>query len=135
MLNARQIISVGSRSATLLPTFRAHLALTLLATFLVLGIARSAFPQGTDGRTEGGHPKRNLIVITDLEPDDRIALQLLAANFSKDEIALIGTTVMNSARKKELVRRLTNQVGLQGVGVYQGTGGTFSSYPNIASSR
>jgi len=78
---------------------------------------------------------RKFIVITDLEPDDRIALHILAARIPKDRLLLVGTTVMNAARKQALTRRLLDQLSFGKVPVFQGTGGIASSYDDIASSR
>ena len=74
-----------------------------------------------------------LVVITDMEPDDRIALHLVAALFP-DRLTLVGTTVMHSYRKKLLAERLLLQLGLGRVPVAQGSGGHANSYPNIDSS-
>ena len=77
------------------------------------------------------HP---IVVITDMEPDDRIALHVVAALYP-DRLALIGTTVMHAYRKKLLAERLMRQLGLGRVPVLQGSGGDAKSYPDIASSR
>ena len=77
---------------------------------------------------------RNLLVIVDMEPDDRIALILLAAEFS-DEIIFVGTTGMHAGRKAALARKFLDQMGLGTVPVIQGSGGEAESYPEIASSR
>jgi len=74
-----------------------------------------------------------LVVITNMEPDDRIALHLVAALFP-DRLTLVGTTVMHSYRKKLLAERLLLQLGLGRVPVAQGSGGYASRYPNIESS-
>jgi hypothetical protein len=74
-----------------------------------------------------------IVVITDMEPDDRIALHLVAALFP-DRLALIGTTVMHSYRKKLLAERLMQQLDLGHIPVVQGSGGDATSYPNISSS-
>lgn len=78
--------------------------------------------------------RKNLIVITDLEPDDRIALNLLAARFG-ERLKFVGTTVMNAWRKKVLAEQYLKQLGLTGIKVYVGTGGRSTDYPDIASSR
>ncbi len=78
---------------------------------------------------------RKFIIITDLEPDDRIALLILAARISQDKILFIGTTVMHAAKKKALTRRLLDQVGFNKIQVWQGTGGIPTSYHDIASSK
>lgn len=75
------------------------------------------------------------IIITDLEPDDRIALHVLAAKIPKHEILCVGTTVKNAARKKALTRKLLDQLHLHDVPVYQGSGGDNASYSDTASSR
>ena len=75
-----------------------------------------------------------LVVITDLEPDDRLAIHLLASRFGSRQLALVGTTVMHAGRKKILTRRLLDQLGLDKVPVIQGSGGKGGAYPSIASS-
>jgi inosine-uridine nucleoside N-ribohydrolase len=74
-----------------------------------------------------------LVVITDMEPDDRIALHLAAALFP-DRLALVGTTVMHSFRKMLLAERLLQQLGLGHIPVVQGSGGNAASYPEVRSS-
>ena len=74
---------------------------------------------------------RRIIVITDLEPDDRMALHLLAARFRAPEIAFVGTTVMHAGRKALLARRLLGQLGLAEVPVFSGPGGEAGDYPDI----
>lgn len=92
--------------------------------------------QEEEKKSASQHPAKNkFIVITDLEPDDRIALHVLAARIPKDEILFVGATIKNSALKRELIQRLLNQLGLSDVTVYQGSGGAAASYRDIASSR
>ena len=76
-----------------------------------------------------------LIIITDLEPDDRIALLLVAAEVPATDIAFIGTTVMHAGRRQMLVRQMLDQLGLNTIQVIQGSGGSADDYPDIASSR
>jgi len=77
---------------------------------------------------------RSLIVITDMEPDDRIALILLAGLFP-ETISLVGTTGLHAGRKAALARQLMDQLGLPGVPVVQGSGGISADYTDITSSR
>lgn len=77
---------------------------------------------------------RNLIVITDMEPDDRISLILLAS-LGPESISLVGTTGLHAGRKAALARQLMDQLGMPDVPVVQGSGGLPASYPAIASSR
>lgn len=87
-----------------------------------------------------GHPEPDaepttpIVVITDMEPDDRIALHLLVALFPK-RVTLIGTTVMHSYRKKVLAARLMQQLNMAHIPVVQGSGGYADNYPEITSSR
>jgi len=69
-----------------------------------------------------------------MEPDDRIALLLLAAEFPS-EIAFVGTTVMHAGRKQVLADQFLDRIGLPGIPAIQGTGGEAASYPEIASSK
>jgi len=78
---------------------------------------------------------KKYIIITDLEPDDRIALHVLAARIPHNEILFVGTTIKNAARKKALTRKLLDQLRLATIPVYQGSGGTAEMYYDIASSR
>jgi hypothetical protein len=75
-----------------------------------------------------------IVVITDMEPDDRIALHLIGVMFP-ERLAFIGTTVMHSFRKRMLAERLMQQLGLGRVPIFQGSGGYAEDYPDIASSR
>jgi hypothetical protein len=77
---------------------------------------------------------RSLVVITDMEPDDRISLILLAA-LDPETISLVGTTGLHAGRKAALARQLMDQLGLSNVPVVQGSGGLPADYPNISSSR
>lgn len=103
----------------------------VILAVLLLGLVSSATCQP---RAPGGG-SRNLVVITDLEPDDRIAIHLLRALFEPEDFRFFGTTVMHAGRKAALVRRLLDQLGFESVPVFQGTGGTGADYPDIASSR
>ena len=98
-----------------LPTF-------LLVWCLVAGVHQSALGQN-----------RSLLVIVDMEPDDRIALLLLAAEFP-DDIAFVGTTGMHAGRKQVLAKQFLDQAGLSDIPVIQGSGGEASTYPKVASS-
>jgi hypothetical protein len=75
-------------------------------------------------RGDGEPPtKRDLIILTDMEPDDRIALAMVA---SQPELAkrllFVGTTLLNTNLKAALVRRQLEQTGLGHVKVFAGTG-------------
>ena len=83
----------------------------------------------------GAAQAREVIVITDLEPDDRIALLLVAARLQPAEILLLGTSVMHAGRKRLPVKQLLDQLGLSKVPVIQGSGGDADDYPEIASSK
>ncbi|MCX6126605.1 MAG: hypothetical protein NTV34_17875 [Proteobacteria bacterium] len=74
------------------------------------------------GGAEANLKDTKLIVITDMEPDDRMAIQLLASQVPPSRIVFMGTTVMHAARKKALLCRLNEQIGYGGVPVYQGRG-------------
>lgn len=79
--------------------------------------------------------KNKFIIITDLEPDDRIALHVIAARIPQDQILFFGSMIKNANRKQELVRKLLDQLGFTDVPLYQGTGGPAESYYDIVSSR
>lgn len=79
--------------------------------------------------------KNKFIIITDLEPDDRIALHVIAARIPEDQILFFGSMIKNANRKQELVRKLLDQIGFSEVPLYQGTGGPADSYYDIVSSR
>lgn len=75
----------------------------------------------------------NWIILTDLEPDDRMALTLLSQKFPKKNVLAIGANLLHSGRKAELARHLMRQLGWSDVPVVQGNGGEASSYPEFAS--
>ncbi len=74
------------------------------------------------------------IVITDIEPDDRYALHVLAHNLDAGELDLVGTTLLHTSLKTVLLRRLLEQLGLGGVEVVQGIGLAPDEYPPTRSS-
>jgi inosine-uridine nucleoside N-ribohydrolase len=74
------------------------------------------------------------IVITDLEPDDRFALHVLAHNLDPADIALAGTTLLYTSLKTALLRRLLDQLDLGRVKVVQGFDRTADEYPPTRSS-
>ena len=78
---------------------------------------------------------RKIAIITDSEPDDIVALHLMASHYNPSQIALLGTTIMHAGRKKVLARRFMNQLGFNSVPVYQGSGGDKKAYYDTASSR
>lgn len=75
---------------------------------------------------------RSLLVIVDMEPDDRIALLLLGAQF-REEIVSIGTTGLHAGRRQILAQHLLDAMDLAAIPVIQGTGGEAESYPSIVS--
>lgn len=99
----------------------------LWVTFIILCLGNPSYSFSDSN-------SRSLLVITDMEPDDHIALMLLAAEFPQ-EIVAVGTTVMHAGRKQVLARQFVQQLGLPEVPVIQGSGGDSQSYLEIASSR
>ncbi len=79
--------------------------------------------------------QRKFVVVTDLEPDDRVGLNILAHYLDNHELGLVGTTLLNSERKRVLTERTLQDLGLFDIPTYRGTGGRSSDYINIASSR
>lgn len=75
-----------------------------------------------------------VIVITDLEPDDRWAIHLLARHLSGDELAVVGATLLDTPLKAALLRRLLDQLERSEVTVAQGTGLQAEDYPRTRSS-
>jgi len=75
-----------------------------------------------------------MMVITDMEPDDRMALLMLAAGFPAD-IVFVGTTGMHAGRKQVLAGQFLSRLGVGGLPVIQGSGGAVDSYPDIGSLR
>jgi len=78
---------------------------------------------------------RKVIVVTDLEPDDRKALDVLASRFTEENILFVGTTILDSNRKRALTRRVLDQLGLGKVPVYQGAGNQAQNYPLFGSNN
>ncbi len=107
--------------------FHTHLlVVALFGRFILVAIMlnlATAFASGA----------RQFVVITDMEPDDRIALHVLAYYLVSDRMDLIGTTLLNSERKKLLLDRSLADLGLLTVKTARGTGG--NEYIDIASSR
>ena len=66
---------------------------------------------------------RDLIVLTDMQPDDRIALSIIGGNQElSDRLLFVGTTLLNTGLKKVLAERQLKQMRLKNVNVYAGTG-------------
>lgn len=89
-------------------------------------------PTTTDGDNRPRWEKHRLVILTDMEPDDRMALQLAAGMFSNAEILLVGTSVKHTGLKKMLAGRLLDQIGLTRVRVAAGTGGESGDYVPIS---
>ena len=75
-----------------------------------------------------------IVVITDMEPDDRRALRVLAKSPLRSKVKLIGTTALGTPVKTALARRLLQQLGMGDVPVVQGWGGAPGDYPPTLSS-
>lgn len=103
--------------------------------FLALGLLGLEQVGLTDPPRTPAASRRKFVVVTDIEPDDRIGFHLLAYYLIDHEIGLVGTSLLNSARKRALTERTFKDLGLRNVPVLQGTGGTASSYPAISSSE
>lgn len=110
------------------------LALALVPAVTLSCAARPpAHPEpGLEARASASPP---VVVITDWEPDDVIALHLLAGGVEARRIVLVGTTVLHAGRKALLARRLFDQLGLERVPVVAGSGGSPASYPDFPSTR
>lgn len=67
--------------------------------------------------------KKKFIVITNMEPKNRLLFQLMSKKFQPDQIAFVGTTLLNSRHKAILARALLDHYGLSSVPVIQGSGG------------
>ena len=66
---------------------------------------------------------RDLIVLTDMQPDDRIALSIIGGNRELSErLLFVGTTLLNTQLKMVLAKRQLKQMRLNHVNVYAGTG-------------
>ncbi|SHG94335.1 nucleoside hydrolase [Ferrimonas marina] len=74
-----------------------------------------------------------LVVITDMEPDDRIALELLMGH-AEHRLVLVGSTVMHASRKQALAQQVMTSHGLEAVPVVVGSGGQAEDFPAIQSS-
>lgn len=74
------------------------------------------------------------IIITDMEPDDHMALIMTAALIPASEIYFIGATVLHSGQKKVLTENLLRELKYN-VAVIQGSGGKPNDYEDILSSR
>jgi inosine-uridine nucleoside N-ribohydrolase len=103
-----------------------HLILTGLISLFLVGLAANA---------QAGGGKRKFIIFTDMEPDDRVALNLFAGEFKPEQVLLVGTAVKHSGRKQVLAERTLDQLGFRGVPVFQGSGGHPNEYLDIASSK
>lgn len=80
-----------------------------------------------------GDPDANWIVITDLEPDDRLALTVLSQRLPREKVLAVGVTVLDARAKAAGARELLDSLGWPDVPVLVGNGGPPSSYPNLPS--
>lgn len=103
-------------------------------TFFLLIFFTGVSQKWASAQAQEPATSRNLIVITDMEPGDRIALELISARLSH-RVLMIGTTVKNSYRKAALVRNQLAETNLANVPVYVGAGGQENDYTDIASSK
>ena len=101
--------------------------------WVLLAALSLSFSPMADADTPGDDSLTPIVVITDMEPDDRLALHLLVAMYP-ERIALVGTTVMHSYRKKLLAERLLQQLGKGSIPVVQGSGGYAGDYSDVLSS-
>ncbi|KAL3116586.1 hypothetical protein niasHT_001333 [Heterodera trifolii] len=83
---------------------------------------------------ESEEETKDLVVITDMEPDDRIALAIIASQLAKRVLA-IGTTLLHAERKAALARHALIGTALEGAQVYVGSGGTSEDYPKMKSTE
>ena len=74
------------------------------------------------------------IIITDLEPDDQMALIIASVLIPANEIYFIGATVLHSGQKKILAENVLQELDYK-VPVIQGAGGKPNDYEDIVSSR
>ncbi len=75
-----------------------------------------------------------LVIITDMEPDDRIAM-MLASDLFADRMVMVGTSVRHAGRKRDLAARALRQDALENILVVQGSGGAAEDYPDVISTR
>ena len=62
----------------------------------------------------------NYVVITDIKPDDQIALSILSELVAPERLLFIGTTLLDSQRKAKLLRHQLKSTALHSVPVYAG---------------
>ena len=81
----------------------------------------------------GSDPDQNWIVLTDLEPDDRLALIVLSRTLPRSKILAVGANLLNAPAKALRTRTLLDQLGWDTVPVLTGNGGAAADYPDLAS--
>lgn len=74
------------------------------------------------------------IIITDLEPDDWMALLLTATLIPAKHVLFVGTVLLDSGVRKTLAERILQELNYS-VPVIQGSGGNPEDYEDIGSSR
>ncbi len=78
---------------------------------------------------------KSVIILTDLEPDDRRALEIATSYFDNKYILFVGCSLAHSGRKTALTRVHLDKLGAEEVSVVQGTGGDIFSYGTVSSMK
>jgi inosine-uridine nucleoside N-ribohydrolase len=77
---------------------------------------------------------KNLVIITDMEPDDHIAIALVLANGQlRERLRFIGTTLFNAKQKAEAVKYMLAGTSLSEIPVFVGTSQPPEGYPHLRS--
>ena len=109
--------------------FKQKIANLLLIFLQLLFLAKLVHSSGNEAGPSSSKPRkalRDLIVLTDMQPDDRIALAMIGGNKELSKrLLFVGTTLLNTERKKALAERQLKQMGLNYVEVHAGTGNFF----------
>ncbi len=124
----------GTRRNCGVPSRRHKLLFVIPLISLIYCTSQSeSFETNASGESEhDGCAKEPLIVITDMEPDDVVAIHAYASELSQRTV-LYGTTLKHTSIKAARLERLLNQLGIKHSGVLPGTGGDPEDYPDFDS--
>lgn len=78
--------------------------------------------------------ENKIVIVTDAEPDDLLALMILIPKF-RERIAFIGTTLLDTNARKTRVQELLELLGVSTIPVYAGMTKSQKDYPNNLSTK
>lgn len=107
-----------------------HCYFATALSFLTLSL--SGYAQNSPDEMLG---KKQFIIILDMEPGAPTIFKTMSRTFKPDEIAFVGTTLLDSRRKAIFARKQLDEIGFNSVPVVQGNGGKITDYEMLGATR